>query len=177
MQGAAAGDKEAFRRLAHSLGHKMYATAVKLIGTHYSHEAEDAVQISLIKLWQNAPNWADRGSVEGYVYRIVFSTCMDLHRSRKNSEELKENSSITKTNAHDDLIHHELRGILMKAIQKLPKMQQQAILLHYFSGYTQNEVADMIGKSEKATESLIIRARKKLQNVLPQELKEGLFYA
>jgi len=65
MQKIKEGDKDSFRFLATSLGNKMFATASKLMGSNYEHEAEDAVQIALIKLWQTAPRWKSKGSVEG----------------------------------------------------------------------------------------------------------------
>ncbi len=81
---------------------------------------------------------------------------------------------VTKTNLQNDLINLELREILLMTIKKLPDQQQLAILLHYFSGYSQKEVSTLLNKSEKATESLIIRARKKLKNLLPLNLREEL---
>ena len=174
MQKIKEGDKDSFRFLATSLGNKMFATASKLMGSNHEHEAEDAVQISLIKLWQTAPRWKNKGSVEGFVYRIIFSTCMDLHRRHKLSVELKDQDTATKTNLQNDLINLELREILLMTIKKLPDQQQLAILLHYFSGYSQKEVSTLLNKSEKATESLIIRARKKLKNLLPLNLREEL---
>ena len=95
MQKIKEGDKDSFRFIATSLGNKMFATASKLMGSNYEHEAEDAVQISLVKLWQTAPRWKNQGSVEGFVYRIIFSTCMDLHRRHKLSVELKDQDTAT----------------------------------------------------------------------------------
>ena len=66
--------------------------------------------------------------------------------------------------------------MIFKNIEKLPKDQKEAILLHYFSGYKQKEVADLIKKSTKATESLIIRARKKLKTILPKDILEELLH-
>ncbi len=174
MQKIKKGDKDSFRFLATALGNKMYATASKLMGSNYKHEAEDAVQIALIKVWQTAPRWKNKGSVEGFVYRIIFSTCMDLHRRHKLSVELKDQDTAAKTNLENELINVELREILLRTIKKLPKQQQLAILLHYFSGYSQKEVSHLLNKSEKATESLIFRARRKLKNSLPQNSREEL---
>jgi len=175
MLKVAKGDKESFRFIAKSLGYKMHATAIKLLGSSHFEEADDVVQISLIKVWQSAPNWVNRGSVEGYIHKIVFSTCMDFFRRYKSVEQFKDNYSnleITNNNYKTS----ELRKMLLKNIQKLPKDQEEAILLHYFSGYKQREVSRILKKSDKATESLIIRARKKLKTILPNNILEELFY-
>ncbi len=175
MLKVAKGDKTSFRFIAQALGYKMHSTAIKLLGSSHYDDADDIVQISLIKVWQSAPRWVNKGSVEGYVYKIVFSTCMDFIRRYKSSEEFKDNySNLEITN--NKYNNNELRKMLLNNIQKLPTYQKEAILLHYFCGYKQKEVSTILNKTEKATESLIIRARKKLKTILPNDLLEELFY-
>ena len=175
MLKVAEGDKTSFRVIAQALGYKMHSTAIKLLGSSHFDDADDVVQISLIKVWQSAPRWLNKGSVEGYVYKIVFSTCMDFIRRYKSSEEFKDNySNLEITN--NKYNNNELRKMLLNNIQKLPTHQKEAILLHYFCGYKQKEVSNILNKTDKATESLIIRARKKLKTILPKDLLEELFY-
>ena len=134
MLKTAEGDKDSFRYIANALGYKMHSTALKILGASHFEDADDIVQISLIKVWQSAPRWENKGSVEGYVYKIVFSTCMDFIRKYKKVDEFKDtypNLAIT----NNQLSQSELRKMLLKKIQKLPKDQKEAILLHYFSGY------------------------------------------
>ena len=100
---------------------------------------------------------------------------MDFLRRYKSSDEFKNNYSnleFIKRNYSND----ELRKMLLSNIQKLPKYQQEAILLHYFCGYKQKEVSNILNKTDKATESLIIRARKKLKTILSKDLLEELLY-
>ena len=175
MLKVAKGDKTSFRFIAQALGYKMHSTAIKLLGSSHFDDADDVVQISLIKVWQSAPRWVNKGSVEGYVYKIVFSTCMDFIRRYKSSEEFKDNYSNLET-TNNKYNNSELRKMLLNNIQKLPTHQKEAILLHYFCGYKQKEVSTILNKTDKATESLIIRARKKLKTILPKDLLEELFY-
>ena len=176
MLKTAEGDKDSFRLIANALGYKMHATAIKILGSSHFEDANDVVQISLIKVWQSAPRWKKKGSVEGYIYKIVFSTCMDFIRKYKIADEFKDNYSNLEITNNNKYRTNELRKMIFKNIQKLPKDQQEAILLHYFSGYKQKEVANLIKKSNKATESLIIRARKKLKTILPKEILEELLH-
>ena len=175
MLKTAAGDKDSFRFIANALGYKMHATAIKILGSSHFDDADDVVQISLIKIWQSAPRWINKGSIEGYIYKIVFSTCMDFLRRHKSSNEFKDNyySLEIKNNNNSN---YELRKMLLNNIQKLPTHQKEASLLHYFCGYKQKEVSNILKKTDKATESLIIRARKKLKTILPKDLLEELLY-
>ena len=171
----AKGDKQSFRFIANIMGYKMHATAIKILGPSHVSDADDVVQISLIKLWQAAPQWVNKGSLHGYIYKIVFSTSMDYIRKYKGAEEFKDNY-LNLSTTDNKSTNSELRKMLFKKIQKLPKNQKEAILLHYFSGYKQKEVSTILKKSEKATESLIIRARKKLKTILPKEIFEEFLY-
>ena len=87
------------------------------MGSSHFEDANDVVQISLIKVWQSAPNWVNKGSVEGYIHKIVFSTCIDFFRRYKSAEEFKDNYfnlEITTNN----YTTNELRKMLFKNIQK-----------------------------------------------------------
>ena len=176
MLKTAAGDKESFRFIANAVGYKMHATATKILGSSHFEDADDVVQLSLIKVWQSAPSWKKKGSVEGYIYKIVFSTCMDFLRKYKHTEEFEDNYLKLELTQNNMYKTNELRQMLLRNIQKLPQDQQEAILLHYFSGYKQKEVSDLIKKSHKATESLIIRARKNLKTFLPKDIMEELLH-
>ena len=101
---------------------------------------------------------------------------MDFLRKYKRTEEFQDNYSKPEIINNDKYKTNELRQVLLKNIQKLPQIQQEAILLHYFCGYKQKEVSNILKKTEKATESLIIRARKKLKTILSKDLLEELLY-
>ena len=154
MLKTAEGDKDSFRYIANALGYKMHSTAIKILGASHFEDADDIVQISLIKVWQSAPRWENKGSVEGYVYKIVFSTCMDFIRKYKSANEFKDNYSNLET-TNNNYSNYELRKMIFKNIEKLPKDQQEAILLHYFSGYKQKEVADLIKKATRQLKALL----------------------
>ena len=137
----AKGDKESFRFIANALGYKCMQRQLNFGSSHFD-DADDVVQISLIKVWQSAPRWVNKGSVEGYVYKIVFSTCIDFLRKNKSFNAIKDNHSKQKTTNNN--INYELRKMLFNNIQKLPRHQKEAILLHYFCGYKQKEVSKIL---------------------------------
>ena len=132
----------------------MHATVIKILGSSHFEDADDIVQISLIKVWQSAPRWENKGSVEGYIYKIIFSTCMDFIRKYKRTDEFKDNYSNLEITINNNR-NYELRKMIFKNIEKLPKDQQEAILLHYFSGYKQKEVADLIKKATRQLKALL----------------------
>lgn len=51
---------------------------------------------------------------------------------------------------------------VMAALAELPASQQAAFVLHHLDGCSSREVAELMGRSVKATESLLARARQNL---------------
>ena len=55
---------------------------------------------------------------------------------------------------------------MMAAINQLPGMFKEVILLHYYQGYGINEIADMMELPEGTISSRLSRGRKKLEAIL-----------
>jgi RNA polymerase sigma-70 factor (ECF subfamily) len=151
---AGTGDQKAFRELANTLGPRMYGLAARLSdGSHAV--AEDVVQEVLIKLWQQAPRWVSGGSVAAFASRMVYTTAMDHHRRKLPT---------TRDGELPDIPEPET---ITGALAQLPERQQQAVTLAYFHEYRSQDIATALGTSEKAVESLLVRARKSLATLLP----------
>jgi RNA polymerase sigma-70 factor (ECF subfamily) len=65
--------------------------------------------------------------------------------------------------------------ILCAALGELPQQQRQAVVLREFYGLSYEEVQDALGVTESAVESLLFRARKRLQEELrPARIASGV---
>lgn len=169
MRAAAGGDQTAFRHLAKELGPRMYGLAARLAGGNGA-AAEDIVQEVLVKLWQNAPKWQPEGAVEGYASKLVYTTAMDYHRRQKPTQSLDDATMEIPApeTVTDGIAHKQTRSLLLGALAKLPERQQQAVTLAYFHEYRAQDIATTLGTTEKAVESLLVRARRTLAELLPQ---------
>lgn len=165
MAKVAKGDQKAFSQLANALGQRMFHLAYRLMG-YRRGPAEDAVQEALIKLWKYAPNWEPTGSVQAYLSRLVYTSCMDMHRKERPTEEIPEEIPQEDT-ILNTILDREQRQQLLIAIDKLPKRQKDAVLLHYMGEQSQRNAAQMLGTTEKGIERLLARGRKNLRELLP----------
>ena len=165
MLEAGNGNQHSFQLLARSLTQRMFNLAYRLMGYQRS-AAEDAVQDALIKLWTSAPNWKPTGSVDAYASRLVYTSCMDIHRRTKTTDELPEEIAQPDT-ILNTILDTEQRKMLLQAIGQLPERQKEAILLHYMGENSQRHVAAMLGTTEKSIERLLARGRKRLRELLP----------
>ncbi len=175
MRRAGKGDTAAFARLAHVLGPKMYRLGFRLMNGDGA-AAEDAVQEALIKLWQYAPQFsAGEGSVAGYASRLVYTACMDIHRKRKPAaslDETPESFMAAPETLTESLWEGQRHQAVMAHVERLPTRQKEAVLLSYFHEASQKEMAKTLGTSEKAVESLLVRARKSLAVSMKNDMHE-----
>lgn len=172
MKNIAKGDAVAFRALSDALGQKIYGLAYRFLSGDRAM-AEDIVQDVLLKIWTHAPKWAEGGSVQGWISRITYNACMDVHRVRKNkNDEIPEDFPVAETTT-EHILNNEYRRLLLQAIARLPERQQEAILLTYLHENSRSEVASSMKTTEKAVEHLVARGLKSLQQLIPANLNGG----
>ncbi len=172
MEQVAKGDQTAFRQLTSALGQRIFATAYRLMNGDRA-AAEDAVQDVLIKIWQTAPRWQSGGSVSGYVSRLAYTCCIDLHRKKPKSSEILDEAMGIEETTTVNLLRKEQKDFLLDAMGHLPERQREAILLTYFHENERREVAKTMATTEKAVEHLIARGLKTLAVHLPEKKYGG----
>ena len=79
----------------------------------------------------------------------------------------------TADNPLDEAIRNADLDGLWKAINALPRQQRAAFLMREFSGLSYAEVAEALGASESAIESLLVRARRQLRDGLEPVVSAG----
>ena len=74
----------------------------------------------------------------------------------------------------DGLEQDDLAGRVEAALRGLPERQRQALVLFHFESMSQTEVADVLGVTDEAVESLLSRARRTLRERLKEEWRQLL---
>jgi RNA polymerase sigma factor (sigma-70 family) len=151
MNRLVAGDQSALGEIYDDFGRRCYSLAFRLIGD--SGLAEDAVQEALLALWK-APERFDaaRGSLATYLLTLTHRRAVDVLRR----ESLQRRGRISTDDSLAELPSGErgtaeqaevlLQGEeVREALKELPEVQREALLLAYFQGYTQREIASITG--------------------------------
>lgn len=170
---AGEGDNQAFQQLVQLVGNKLYHIAISLCKGD-SAMAEDALQNALIKLWQSAPNWREKSPFIKYASTIVYTCCMDMYRARKTHDNIDDHVVLSFPKAEKDLQKKAQRKALTEKLRSLPQRQRDAILLSFYFEQSQKDVALALGTTEKAVESLLMRAKKTLKTSFTEEDKEAI---
>ncbi len=113
-------------------------------------EAEDVLQEVFLQVWRRAADFDEnRGRPFTWLVTLARSRAIDRLRSLAARERValagaKEESEAV-SDAASDAYRSEQRGLVTAALAQLPEEQQQALMLAYFEGLTQSEIAARLG--------------------------------
>ncbi|KAB2974442.1 MULTISPECIES: SigE family RNA polymerase sigma factor [unclassified Streptomyces] len=138
----------------------LYATAYHLTGDRF--EAEDLLQSALFSTYRAWDRISDKAAVGGYLRRTMTNLHISAWRRRKlneyPTEELPETPGDT-----DAMRGTELRAVLWQALARLPELQRTMLVLRYYEGRTDPEIADILGISVGTVKSSIWRSLRRLR--------------
>jgi RNA polymerase sigma-70 factor (sigma-E family) len=139
----------------------MEARQASLLRTAYlisgdRHTAEDLVQTALAKLYLAWDRVEDRGSLDGYVRRVIVNENNSLwrrpfKRREHATDQLPETAAAPSAAGGRD---EELWAL----VQTLPRKQRAAVVLRYYEELSEAETADVLGVSVGTVKSQTSRA-------------------
>ncbi len=169
MRAIAAGNTAALQRLIDREAPRLLRFAHGMLGS--LDEAEDVVQDTLIRLWENAARWTPDARVSTWLHRVCYNRAIDSLRRRRAfvDETALEGLADESEPADAALVRTETALSVAAAIERLPARQRTAVLLFHVQGLPQRESAEVMGVSETAFESMLARARRRLRRWLNEE--------
>lgn len=141
----------------------VFRTAHRITGN--AADAEDVLQTVFLRLLKRDLT-GEIENPESYLRRSAVNAALDIVRARQidNSLELER---MPASGSCTEL--RDLRDTVRRALARLPERTAEMFALRFFEGYTNPEIARMMGLSQIVVAVTVHRARKKLQ----QELKKG----
>ncbi|WP_023586864.1 SigE family RNA polymerase sigma factor [Streptomyces thermolilacinus] len=138
----------------------LYATAYHLTGDR--HEAEDLLQSALFSTYRAWDRISDKAAVGGYLRRTMTNLHISAWRRRKLNEYPTEELPETVGDS-DAMRGTELRTVLWQALARLPELQRTMLVLRYYEGRTDPEIADILDISVGTVKSSIWRSLRRLR--------------
>jgi len=177
MARIAKGDDSAFEILVNRHQVSILNLIYRFIGDRT--QAKDLAQEVFIRVWQSAKSYEPKAKFTTWLYRITANLCFNelksarrrrwfqFHRSNEDNEgNIEETFSDGSPTAEDLLLEKERSRQISDALQSLPDNQRMALVLKRYDDLTYAEIAQIIGCSVSAIESLLVRAKKTLQKKL-----------
>lgn len=127
-----------------------------------SEKAKDIVQDTFMKLWVKVED-VNFEKVKSYLFTSAYHAMVDLSRKEKRVGEYNE--AKVKRMGHNDQ-YSDAKEILDAAVEKLPDIQRQMILLRDYEGYSYEEIGEIAGLNESQVKVYIFRARKFLKDYI-----------
>ncbi len=170
------GDRTAYKMLVDRHLRDFLAFAARIIGDRA--EAEDVMQEAFVRVWKNAGKW-DQGRKARFTtwfYRIVMNLCIDTQRRRKPASDIDAAAEMAAGGPlpDDQLSDRQKAGQVAEVMKMLPERQRLAMTLCYLQEQGNKEAAAILGVSIGALESLLVRGRARMAELLQDHRDELL---
>lgn len=144
-------------------------------------DAQEATQDVFVKVHERLQGFKGDASVGTWIYRITINTCLDRLKAGKrkkrsllgwfslSDEQVERSASLVFDHPGVAAEDREAFERLFAVVDELPAQQKTALLLKTTEDLSMNAIAEVMGLSPKAVESLLSRARANLRQRLSNE--------
>lgn len=158
------GNKDAFAELYHSHIKSLIAYGYRLCADE--EMLKDHIQDLFVELWNGRENLADVGCVKFYLFKALRYKLIRAEKMHRLQNTVSENFSGS-MNAHNgfeapvetEIIDKEIFdsqiSTLRKAIAVLTKRQQEAIQLRFYQGFSNDQIAELMGMNYQSVSNLV----------------------
>jgi RNA polymerase sigma-70 factor, ECF subfamily len=179
VQGAKAGDTEAFRALVVRYQRKVYAVALGIVKD--PDLAWDVAQEAFVRVHQHLGEFKGDSTFSTWVLRIGSHLAIDSLRkerasSKQDIDDVNEadvqggGEGILATALGNDpqqnALRRELAGKMTEALAQLPEKHRTILVLREVEGLSYEELAERLGIHKGTVMSRLFHARKKMQALL-----------
>ncbi|KGE14263.1 RNA polymerase sigma factor [Sphingobacterium deserti] len=158
------GERKAQFELYQLFSKKMFAVCLRYASDEQL--AKDILQIGFIKVFQKAEYFESKGSLEGWIRKIMVNTAIEHYRRNNIAmvESVDErHEEIAGSVESADAVHYK---DLLALIQLLPAGYRTIFNLYAIDGYSHREIAEKLSISEGNSKSQLSRARQWLKERL-----------
>jgi RNA polymerase sigma factor (sigma-70 family) len=176
---AQAGDADAFGEIVVRFQDMAYACACAYLGD--AHLAQDAAQEAFVAAYVDlrAGKLDTAAAFPGWLKTIVRRQCSRLARHRSLPTQPIENAPVeapgdSPTESEEPPYRAEQQRVAMAALRSLPESYRLVTVLFYFSGYTNERIAEVLGVPLTTVKKRLHDARKKLQQWVVNSMSQNL---
>jgi RNA polymerase sigma-70 factor, ECF subfamily len=145
----------------------VFRTAYRITGN--AADAEDVLQTIFLRLLRrDAKNPDSIQDPETYLRRAAINTALDVIRSRQAEQTvplLEDGLGLPRTAPAQDR-DYDLRRSLAGAIARLEPRPAEIFALRFLEGFSNRQIAEMLGISQVLVAVIVHRTRRQLQNEL-----------
>ena len=193
LAAARAGGEDAFVRLLAPYRAELNAHCYRMLGS--VHDAEDAMQETLLRAWRGLTGFQQRSSLRSWLYRIATNVCLRaIERRPKRVLPIEYAPAVEDPHAQigppvveaiwlepypglgPEASYEQRESIelaFVAALQHLPARQRAVLILRDVLGFSGAEVAAWLEMSPEAIYSALQRAHKAVDERLPERTQQA----
>ncbi|MBN9155147.1 MAG: ECF RNA polymerase sigma factor SigK [Microbacterium sp.] len=143
------GDRAAFAELYDTLSSRVFGLILRVLVDR--SQSEEVLQEVFLELWQSASRFApNRGQGRTWVLTIAHRRAVDRVRASQASTDRDVRAGFRDLGVAFDSVAEEVASRddatrVTKALAVLPDVQREAVVLAYYGGYSQSEIAALTG--------------------------------
>lgn len=159
---------------------KLYYGKMLVVSMQYTKDrdtAQEIVQDSFIKIFEKLNLFDNKGSLEGWIRRIVVNTAIDRIRKSKKDPFLIDNDNdymLGGANPMEELedlrLSEEKSEIILEAIQQLSPAYRTVFNLYVIEEFSHKEIAEKLGISEGTSKSNLSKARLNIHKLIEDKI-------
>lgn len=180
------GDRLAFRELVDLYQNKIYHLAYRMLGN--IHEAEDVVQETFLRVYNNLGRFDPSQKFSTWIYRIGTNLCIDHLRKRKRKSSLSLDANLYDSDHVDGhnlmptdeaeqpenrLILSETKRQVREAVDNLPEQYKSIVILRYLHDMSLQEVSEVLDMPVTTIKTRLHRAREYLRKQMAPDQELG----
>jgi RNA polymerase sigma-70 factor, ECF subfamily len=201
LASARSGDQDAFAQLVAPHRAELHAHCYRMLGS--VHDAEDALQESLLRAWRGLERFEGRSSLRSWLYRIATNAC--LRAIERRPERVLPVDYGPAADPHDELANRLSEPIWIEpypdsedapaapvaryeqresielafiaALQHLPGRQRAVLILRDVLGFSAREVAETLDTTPASVDSALQRAHRSVEQRLPARSQQATLRA
>lgn len=173
VKGCADGNRESQKLLYENMYGKMMAVCYRY--SQRRDEAEDLFQDGFIKVFEKIHKYNFKGSLEGWIRRIMVNNAIDYLRIKKRKYNFTENTNEF-VDVEDEVENTKMyeaisTQTILEMVQKLSASYQLVFNMYVLDGYTHQEIAEKLEISEGTSKSNLSKAKANLRMMVKEYLK------
>lgn len=157
------GDEGALEELVDRWYSRIYAYALRTTGRE--QDAQDVTQETFLAVLRYRKTFVRR-NFQSWLFTIAHHKCVDLFRLQgRLAAAPEELDKLSGPDPSDQVLD---RAALEQALDRLPPLQREAAVLHYFHGFTPKEIAAMTDSPLSTVRWRLAAARRAMAEMLKE---------
>ena len=140
----------------------MFRTAYRITGN--AADAEDVSQVVFMRMFRRGRQTETPDNVESYLRRAAINAALDVVRSRKADRFVELPEDVPQQDSP------ELRHALRQALGTLQPRSAEIFALRFLEGFTNPQIAEMLGMSQILVAVVVHRTRQQLRKEISRHL-------